>query len=672
MARARRRSAARPRRCRSRRPRSRSCSATCTSTRRSRATPSWGASRSSRAKARIRSSDACDYARFCSSLDFWSINDHAEASTPRRWNETKDAIRQCNALAGDGAESRSRGVPRLGVEPGRSDAGRALRTQERGAARSRRRRRCRRAPIGAAGLATDALRNASGQIPRLLPFVDFRESPALLELPRVRGRDRGGAALRGGRPVEPAARRLLRVGGDARGPLPQAREWGSAAIVIPHGNTWGFYSPPGTTWDKQLVAAQHDPTRQILIEVMSGHGNSEEYRDWKEIEIAADGTIVPDAAARLSAELLARRRDHRGALQGRGHRRRRVRQARGRSAPDIYAHVRRRRPPHRVGRAGRGLARLRPVPRLQLPRLQLPPGRSTQYALAISNFDEPEEPKRFHFGFIGSSDNHQARPGTGYKEFARHGNTESTGARDAEWRERIDRRPHRRSRSPAHGPSTSTPDARRGLAARRGRAAGVVLHDGRARGGAQRRPLARRDLVRAPAQGGLRDERRPHPALVPSPERADRRRRRRRGADGRRGRDGRDAALRGARGRRPRAEAGLPGVPKRGAPRRAHRAALPGRVLQPERRAAGDHAHRGRAHPPAGAPGEPVRRADRRPVEGASLRPVASRLRRALRGSGLRARRGRDTRLLRARDRGAERRRSTPRPALRVRRRATA
>ena len=45
-------------------------------------------------------SDACDFARHCSSLDFWSINDHAITLTPRRWSETVEAIRQCNDIAG--------------------------------------------------------------------------------------------------------------------------------------------------------------------------------------------------------------------------------------------------------------------------------------------------------------------------------------------------------------------------------------------------------------------------------------------------------------------------------------------------------------------------------------------------------------------------------------------
>ena len=46
-------------------------------------------------------SDACDFARMCSSLDFWSINDHALAISPRRWQETVRAIRECNEVAGD-------------------------------------------------------------------------------------------------------------------------------------------------------------------------------------------------------------------------------------------------------------------------------------------------------------------------------------------------------------------------------------------------------------------------------------------------------------------------------------------------------------------------------------------------------------------------------------------
>ncbi len=42
-----------------------------------------------------------------------------------------------------------------------------------------------------------------------------------------------------------------------------------------------------------------------------------------------------------------------------------------------------------------------------------------QYALALSNFDDPEQPLRFRFGFIGASDNHGGSPGTGYKEVNR-------------------------------------------------------------------------------------------------------------------------------------------------------------------------------------------------------------------------------------------------------------
>jgi hypothetical protein len=65
------------------------------------------------------------------------------------------------------------------------------------------------------------------------------------------------------------------------------------------------------------------------------------------------------------------------------------------------------------------------------------PGDSAQYGLAISNFDRAGERRRFRFGFIASSDNHSARPGTGYKEYGRRWMTETIGARDEAWRKRM-------------------------------------------------------------------------------------------------------------------------------------------------------------------------------------------------------------------------------------------
>mgnify|MGYP003303789243 CR=1 FL=1 len=50
------------------------------------------------------------------------------------------------------------------------------------------------------------------------------------------------------------------------------------------------------------------------------------------------------------------------------------------------------------------------------PPLNHVPTGSAQYGLALTKFNEDGSKHRFRYGFIGSSDNHQAAPGSGYKE----------------------------------------------------------------------------------------------------------------------------------------------------------------------------------------------------------------------------------------------------------------
>src|SRR4030095_8157340 len=66
-------------------------------------------------------------------------------------------------------------------------------------------------------------------------------------------------------------------------------QWGFDTMVIPHGTTWGLYTPGGSTLDKQLKGAMHDEEKQRLFEIYSGHGNSEEFRTWKAVDTGPDG-----------------------------------------------------------------------------------------------------------------------------------------------------------------------------------------------------------------------------------------------------------------------------------------------------------------------------------------------------------------------------------------------
>lgn len=373
-------------------------------------------------------SDACDYARFCSALDFWVTTDHAEASTPRKWQEIKEAVRQCNAPADEkdpdmvtflgfewtqvGTQANDhfghKNVMFLDIEEGKAP----------------------KRPIGAGGLATVGMRQTLGSNAeqfKPLAVLDFKNRHRYFNFIEF-GKELSGVPYC----EEGVSSALLPADCYESAETPQdlyakLNELDIPTIVIPHGNTWGFYSPPNISWDKQLTKDFNDENLQIIIEVMSGHGNSEEYRPWRAVMENDDGSLsCPEPTKDYlpscwkAGEIIAKRCLAEG-------------------IDSLECAIREEEARSNFANMGAGGFHSVPGVKIEdwldsgqckdcfIPSFNYRPGGSAQYALAISNFDE-EKVKRFNFGFIASSDNHRARPGTGYKEIDRFVTTEANGA----------------------------------------------------------------------------------------------------------------------------------------------------------------------------------------------------------------------------------------------------
>jgi hypothetical protein len=380
--------------------------------------------------------DACDYARFCSDLDFWSITDHAEGVSPQHWQETKDAIRQCNAIAGDpknpdvvayiGWEWTQVGQSPVDHYGHKNVIFRDLDDDK-----------VPKRPISALSpRLVGALREPAPLWQRIeLPLFDWSNRQAYFDFGKYQQELRDTPLCPQG-----VDTRQLPLGCHESAQTPQElfeklAQWGFDVLVIPHGTTWGLYTPPGTTWDKQLTAQENDPAKQRLIEVYSGHGNSEEFRRWHEVVFDAAGNpSCPEPTA-----------DYLPCCWQAGEI---IRARCGRTPAD---QCEQRVQAARLNYLKAGVAGHLTVPGATIddwkdcgqcrdcfnPAFSLRPGNSVQYIAALTNFDDPNDPKRFHFGFIASSDNHSARPGTGYKEFGRHQNTETAGPRDEVWARRL-------------------------------------------------------------------------------------------------------------------------------------------------------------------------------------------------------------------------------------------
>jgi hypothetical protein len=386
--------------------------------------------------------DACDFARHCAALDFWSITDHDLTLTPTMWSETIETIRQCNAVA-ENAESPDTVAylgwewTQVGATPkdhwGHKNV--ILRDLDDAAIPAR--------PIAAkiAALGGGELRTPSPFLLGLLAlgkpggggsdFARYMRNQAVPDCPEgVPSRDL---------PLD--CRESVATPGELFAKL---AEWNVPSMVIPHGTTWGFYTPLGSSWDKQLTPEQHDPSQQKLIEIYSGHGNSEEFRRFREVVIGEDAKATcPEPADNYlpscwrAGEIIDARCRAEGESEAECAERAAV-------ARQNY-----------VDAGNNGGAATVPGAKLLdwqdagqcrdcfQPAFNFRPRSSVQYIMSLEK-PSAANPLRFRFGFIGSSDNHSGRPGTGYKEVAR---TEFTEARFGTFLETPIGKP--RSRPPA-------------------------------------------------------------------------------------------------------------------------------------------------------------------------------------------------------------------------------
>ncbi|MCA9622075.1 MAG: DUF3604 domain-containing protein, partial [Myxococcales bacterium] len=399
--------------------------------------------------------DACDFARFCSGLDFFAITDHAEALTPAHWSETKETIRQCNAVAGGGEN------PDLVAFTG-FEWTQVGRTPEEhyghknvifeGTADDELPTR----PISATGLARQAFvgdQVVTTQQALSIPIEEFSQRQRYLDLVRFLREVSSVPECPQGVDVHELPADCRETAATPDQLFGKLRQWGFDSLVIPHGTTWGFYTPPGYTWDKQLARPQHDPDYQRLVEVMSGHGNSEQYRAWRATVTDGEGKLVCPPPSE--------------GFEPCCHRAGEIVRARCGDLPAAICEQRVAEARQRYVDAGTSGHLTLPAATLAdwggcgqcrdcfLPPFMHRPGGSVQYMLARGNFDEPERPNHEVMGFIASSDNHTARPGTGYKETARRGMTEATGPRSQAWLDSIFTEAARR----AFGDLTPRPEA---------------------------------------------------------------------------------------------------------------------------------------------------------------------------------------------------------------------
>jgi hypothetical protein len=208
--------------------------------------------------------DACDFARFCAGLDFYSINDHAEYLTPERWGETRESIRECNAvtdpaspdlvafLGWEWTQSAPVGLGTNRIHYGHKNV--IFRDTAEGSVPTR--------PIGAAegGLFAQPIPAAAWSLVRFgMAARDLGNLRPYLDFNAFARRVRGLATCPAGVPVRELPEDCLEGAATPSALFEKLDDWGFESLVIPHGTSWGIHAPPRASLADQL---SNTPTRR--------------------------------------------------------------------------------------------------------------------------------------------------------------------------------------------------------------------------------------------------------------------------------------------------------------------------------------------------------------------------------------------------------------------------
>lgn len=376
---------------------------------------------------------ACDYARFIAQLDFYFLTDHAESYTPRQWRDSIRSVQQCNRLAGD-AENPDL-VAFIGWEW--TQVG-ATAEQHYGhhnvLFKDDAPELLPRRPIAAlgAGVATVAARSKSSRLPSALGIVDPRHRDYYADYNRW---IEEMAAVPACDPLESSPALPADCFESVATPSELYRkldEWGYDNIVIPHGTSWGFYTPPGANWRHAL--REGEPSRTSLIEVYSGHGSSEVYRDFASRRRNSQGEwYCPEPQenylpACWQAGNIIRQRclaDGESATECE----RRAIEARANFVQLDTIHGFMTVPDSQADEwLDAGQAR-----DVFLPAFNYRPRKSAQYGLALRDFRESDTGRGYRWGFVASTDTHSSRAGHGFKQRDRKLTTDANGISGSFW-----------------------------------------------------------------------------------------------------------------------------------------------------------------------------------------------------------------------------------------------